>query len=60
MVTFRRGFEVVEEKKKIYTPSLKIVLRGLGVLHHFINEKIIIWVILFPRNNCGSGEDKIH
>jgi hypothetical protein len=36
MVPLRRGFEVVEEKWNFNTPSLKNVLRGLGVLHaHF-------------------------
>jgi hypothetical protein len=28
MVTFRRGFEVVEEKQNFYTPSLKKYLGG--------------------------------
>jgi hypothetical protein len=32
MVPLRRGIEMIEKKKNFNTPSLKRVLRGLGVL----------------------------
>jgi hypothetical protein len=32
MVPSRRGIEMIEKKKNFNTPSLKRVLRGLGVL----------------------------
>jgi hypothetical protein len=31
MVASRGGFEMIEEKRKFNTPSLRKVLRGLGV-----------------------------
>jgi hypothetical protein len=41
IVSILNGFEEVQERQTINTPSLKRLLRGLGVLHYGGDQRVI-------------------